>query len=290
MLGIIIVNQLIGHNEYKIKRYKEEFSTLGVDIKVFVNDGTLAKFDNDKIIVNLPKCDFVMYLDKDIYLAKMLEKSGYRIFNDVDFIKLCDDKVLTYIACANKGIKMIKTLAGPLVYTNTLEEENYKFLEKVESELGYPMIVKKVYGSLGEGVYKVNNYDELKSLYSEIYRNPILFQQYMKKSQGKSMRVLIIDGKVAGSFIRYNEDDFRSNFGTTASSIKVENDEKSLSFALNIAQKLNIFYAGIDLLFDEKDEPILCEINSNAFFEEFEKVTAVNAARLHAKAIINKVK
>ena len=208
MLGIIIVNQCIGHNEYKIKRYKEEFALLGVNIKVFVNDGTLAKFDGENIVVNIPKADFVMYLDKDIYLAKMLEKSGYKIFNDVDFIKLCDDKVLTYIECANKGIRMIKTLAGPLIYTDTLKEENYDFLKSVEKELGYPMIVKKVYGSLGEGVYKVNNYIELKSLYSDIYRNPILFQQYMERSSGKSMRVLIIDGKVAGSFIRYNEGDF----------------------------------------------------------------------------------
>ena len=52
---------------------------------------------------------------------------------------------------------------------------------------------------------------------------------------------------------------------------------------------MHIEYAGIDLLFGENDEPILCEINSNAFFEEFEKVTGINAAAAFAEMVISKV-
>ena len=92
MNGVIIINQEIGHNAYKISRFKEEFSSLGISLDVLVNDGTLAIIHNSEIQINIPKCDFVIYLDKDIYLARMLEKSGYRLFNRADFIKLCDDK------------------------------------------------------------------------------------------------------------------------------------------------------------------------------------------------------
>ena len=90
MNGIIIVNQTIGHNQYKIDRFKEEFSKRNISLDVFVNDGTLAVIKDNKIQINLPKADFVFYLDKDIYLARLLEKSGYRLFNRADFIKLCD--------------------------------------------------------------------------------------------------------------------------------------------------------------------------------------------------------
>ena len=288
MNGIIIVNQTIGHNEYTIKRFKEEFSKLNIALDVFVNDGTLAEIKNNEIVISLPKADFVFYLDKDIYLARLLEKAGYRLFNRADFIKLCDDKMLTFIACSNQGIKMPKTISGPLVYTE-LQESNYHFLDKVVDELGLPMVVKKVYGSLGEGVYLVKTKEELRELYSSIARNPIIFQEYIKTSFGKSIRVLIIDGKVFGSFIRKNNYDFRSNFGDEATSTKLENPAKYEGFAQEIAEKLHIEYAGIDLLVHDNGEPILCEINSNAFFEEFERVTGLNVAKAIAEMVIRKV-
>ena len=289
MNGIIIANQTIGHNQYKIDRFKTEFSKRGVHLDVFVNDGTLAEIKNNEIKINLPAANFVLYLDKDIYLARLLEKAGFRLFNKADFIKLCDDKMLTFIACANEGIRMPKTIAGPLVYTD-LQESNYRFLDSVIEEIGLPMVVKKVYGSLGEGVYLVQTKEELIKLYSEIARNPIIFQEYVKSSYGKSIRVLIINGKVFGSFIRKNKYDFRSNFGEEASSKVLENPAKYEGFAQEIADKLHIEYAGIDLLVYEDDNPILCEINSNAFFEEFEKVTGLNVAAAFADMIINKVK
>jgi len=289
MNGIIIVNQTIGHNQYKIDRFKAEFSKRGVHLDVFINDGTLAEIKNNEIKINLPAANFVLYLDKDIYLARLLEKAGFRLFNKADFIKLCDDKMLTFIACANEGIRMPRTIAGPLVYTD-LQESNYRFLDSVINEIGLPMVVKKVYGSLGEGVYLVQTREELIKLYSEIARNPIIFQEYVKSSYGKSIRVLIINGKVFGSFIRKNKYDFRSNFGEEASSKVLENPAKYEGFAQEIADKLHIEYAGIDLLVYEDDNPILCEINSNAFFEEFEKVTGLNVAAAYADMIINKVK
>ena len=289
MNGIVIVNQTIGHNQYKIERFKEEFSKKGINLNVFVNDGTLAEIKNNEIKINLPEADFVIYLDKDIYLARLLEKAGFRLFNRADFIKLCDDKMLTFIACANEGIRMPKTIAGPLVYTD-LQKSNFRFLDNVIDELGLPMVVKKVYGSLGEGVYLVQTKEELVKLYSEIARNPIIFQEYVKSSYGKSIRVLIIDGKVFGSFIRKNKYDFRSNYGEEASSKVLENPAKYEGFAQEIANKLHIEYAGIDLLVYEDDNPILCEINSNAFFEEFEKVTGLNVAAAFAEMIVKKVK
>ena len=288
MNGIIIVNQTIGHNQYKIERFKQECEKRHIGLDVFINDGTLAKIVNNNIVINLPKCDFVFYLDKDIYLARLLEKAGFRLFNRADFIKLCDDKMLTFIACANENIRMPITIAGPLVYVD-LKEDNYKFLDKVIEELSLPMVVKKVYGSLGEGIYLVKTREELRDLYSQIARNPIIFQEYVKSSYGKSIRVLIVDGKVFGSFIRKNGVDFRSNFGETASSQTLANPQKYEVFAQEIADKLHIEYAGIDLLVYEDDNPILCEINSNAFFEEFEKVTGLDVAKAVMDMVEKKV-
>ena len=171
----------------------------------------------------------------------------------------------------------------------SIEKPHLEFLEKVISELGFPMVVKKVYGSLGEGVYLVKNKQELKSLYSQIYRNPIIFQEYVPSSYGKSIRVMVIDGKVIGCFERYNKYDFRSNFGEKADGKLMEKPEKCIDFAQNVANILDIEYAGLDLLLDENNDPVLCEINSNAFFEEYEKVTGQNVAYEVAKMIKKKM-
>ena len=288
MHGLIITNQEIGHSEYKIIRFKEEFSKLGISLDVIKNDGTLAEINNNDVKLNIPSSDFVIYLDKDIYLARLLEKQGKRIFNRADFIKMCDDKMLTFIRCANEGIKMPDTFAGPLVYTS-IEKPHLEFLEQVINKLGFPMVVKKVYGSLGEGVFLVNNKEELVSLYETYCHNPIIFQRYVASSKGRSIRVIVIDGKVFGAFIRKNGGDFRSNFGTTAGSEKLENPEKYLEFAQKIADKLDIEYAGIDLLDDADGEIVMCEINSNAFFEEFEKTTGLNVAEAFAKMVKRKI-
>ena len=287
MKGVIIVNQEVGHNKYKIDRLTDEFAKENIEISVLINDGTLAKIENNNVILGF-EADFVIYCDKDIYLARFIEKAGIRMFNRADFIKLCDDKVLTYIECCNRGIRMPKTFAGPLMYREP-HNDDYLFLNTIIKELGFPMIVKKVYGSLGEGVFLVNNYQELADLYAEIYRNPILFQEYVSSSYGRSLRVLIIDGKVFGGFVRFNHADFRSNYGDTADGAEIENSEKYFAFSQYIADQLYIEYAGIDLVFDENDDPILCEINSNAFFEEFEKVTGLNVAKAIVKMIIKKM-
>ena len=289
MRGLIITNQELGHNKYKIQRLKEEFFKQNVSLDVFVNDGTRAVIRDNNLYIRLPHADFVIYLDKDIYLSRELEKAGYRLFNKADFIKLCDDKMLTNIACANKGIRMPRTVAGPLFYSERLKKENLTFLDQLMHDLGMPMVVKEVYGSLGSGVHLVKTKEELVKLYRSICRKPIQFQEFISSSYGKSMRVLVIDKKVVGGFIRQNVGDFRSNFGSTATSKKAENCEKYLEFAQDIANKFDIEYAGIDLLFGYGDEPILCELNSNAFFEEFERVTEINVAKKIADMIIKTI-
>ena len=289
MNGIIITNQDIGHNAYKIRRFTEEGNKLGISLTHFINDGSLAVISNDELVIKLPKCDFVIYLDKDIYLARILEKAGYRLFNKADFIKMCDDKMLTNIMCANAGINMPKTIAGPLFYSPKLEEKNLKFLDDVSNELGYPLVMKKVYGSLGTGVFLVNSKDELKELYRTHCREPLQFQEYINTSFGKSVRVLIIDGKILGAFERYNTSDFRSNFGVTATSKPFELTNEFKELTKKISSLFDIEYAGIDFLFGENNAPVLCEINSNAFFEEFEKVTKINVAKEFMEMVRRKI-
>jgi glutathione synthase/RimK-type ligase-like ATP-grasp enzyme len=46
----------------------------------------------------------------------------------------------------------------------------------------------------------------------------------------------------------------------------------------------------VDLLKDKKGNVLVCEVNSNAFFSEFEKVTGINVAKTYAEHVIQVVK
>ena len=288
--GVIIINpEHNSHIDKKIDRLRSEAEKLDMVLDVITNDGTMAKINKDGSIIIPFICDFVIYLDKDIYFAKVLEQAGYKVFNNSNFLKLCDDKMLTHIALANHGIRMPKTIASPLIYKNEINEENYKFLDSIAQELGYPLVIKRVYGSLGEGVYLAHNIEELRKIYRANFLYPLLFQEYISSSKGRSIRVIVIDGKIIGAIERYNDDDFRSNFGKSNHSKAIKLDEESIDLINKINDVLHIKYAGIDLLYD-KDGPVLCEINSNAFFEEFERETGINVAISFLRMIIDNIK
>ncbi|NLB48979.1 MAG: hypothetical protein GX813_03985, partial [Erysipelotrichia bacterium] len=136
----------------------------------------------------------------------------------------------------------------------------------------------------------VTNKEELISRFLEMSDQPIIFQQYISSSFGRSVRVMVVDQKIIGAFERYNPHDYRSNYSIDATSKPFLLDEKFTSLTNKIIDLLKIEYAGIDFLFGENEEPILCEINSNAFFEEFEKITQVNAAKAFATMVVDKIK
>ena len=76
--------------------------------------------------------NFVVFLDKDILLAKFLKNNGIRIFNDPDVIETCDNKANQYLELSKHGIPMPKTIIAPKVYPSfTIADSGY--YEKVLS-------------------------------------------------------------------------------------------------------------------------------------------------------------
>ncbi|MBO4535107.1 MAG: hypothetical protein J5755_04145, partial [Clostridia bacterium] len=159
MKGLILTNAYSSsaHSANQPLRLKEEFARLGVEIDILRNDGFWTYLDGEgEIKSRLTGYDFCVYLDKDKYVASMLESSGLRLFNSCRSILTCDDKMETAIALSDAGIPMPKTLPGLLCYTPDAEVSDAT-LDLVERELGYPVVVKESYGSFGAQVYKADD-------------------------------------------------------------------------------------------------------------------------------------
>lgn len=287
MKGLIITNPYDTGDVQLNKRTRMlcEFANLGVDMRVLSNDLFLTRIENGKIVSGVSD-DFVLYFDKDKYVARMLEKCGFRVFNSASATEICDDKMLTHISLANCGVAMPKTLSGALCYKND-GEISKEYLNSVIDLLGLPLVVKECHGSFGEQVYLVRRADELFETVRKIKFKPYLFQQYIKKSSGKDMRVIVIGGKAVCAMLRRNSHDFRSNIqhGGLAEAAEIPDDIRLL--CEKCARVIGLDYCGIDVLLG--DEPLVCEVNSNAMFEAMERATGVNVAELYAKHIVKSV-
>ena len=284
---LIIINGygLAGGIQHQVERLKEEFSKRGVNVDVIKNTQVFAYIFEGNIDISLPKYDFVLYLDKDRYVAELLEKAGYKLYNSIDAITKCDDKMLTHICLANEGIKMPTSISSTLCYT---DNGNRDYLVEVIDKIGLPMIVKENYGSLGKQVYLANNHAELLEIENKLIHIPHIFQQYIECSKGKDYRVIVIGGKVIAYMKRENPYSYLSNLATGGTASKVELPQKYLDVAVKAAKILGLDYCGVDILEGPHGEPIISEVNSNAFYEGIEKTTGINVAGCYVDYLLSK--
>ena len=284
--GIIICNGFNKNAEtdWHVKRFIEEFDKRGVTLSRINND-RLRVYVDETSAKSLIKADFVIYWDKDVHIARMLESAGLRLFNSARAIEITDDKMRTHIELLNSGIKMPKTVSSPLYYGGS---DNGDFLKSVLEILSFPIIVKENFGSFGRQVYLVRNESQLLLMREELREKPHIYQEYIDEEIGQDIRVMVIGNKAVAAMKRRGED-FRSNIGANGIGENVKISPVLEKIALKVSKILDLDTAGIDFLKGKNGEPVLCEVNSNARFYELERVTNINFAGLYADYIIDKI-
>ena len=289
MKGLIIINGYPNGVKFfhQAERIAEELIALGVATTIMKNGEVCALLNGDGRAENnlLEEYSFAIYLDKDKYLGRMLEACGLRLFNCAEAVELCDDKMRTYLALQDSDVPLVRTIPAPLCYTpNVLPDE--AFLSYVAEKLSFPLVAKKSYGSFGAGVQLIRDFSELKKMEREWLYTPHFYQAYVQESSGRDIRVIVIGGKAIGAMERVaQEGEFRSNVELGGQGRKVCLDVVYAEVAEKTAKALGLDYCGVDLL-EGKDGAIVCEVNSNAFFEGFESVTGINVAKAYASYVL----
>ncbi|WP_313891713.1 RimK family alpha-L-glutamate ligase [Psychrobacillus sp.] len=234
------------------------------------------------------KPDFVVFLDKDILLAKFLVNEGIPVFNDPDVIEICDNKARQYMELAKAQVPMPTTIIAPKVYPNfTIQHTGY--YEQVLATLSLPMIIKEAHGSFGMKVYLIETKEQFFEKVEELNGTEYVFQEFIETSRGRDIRVNIVGGQVVACMHRQSETDFRANItnGGTASQIILTERQKEV--AIHAATALGAEFAGVDLLFGENDEPLVCEVNGVAHIRNIFNVTGINVGDAMISYILSKV-
>lgn len=260
MKGILAVNHFL-----KSEKYNELHKALADAAKE--NETDLIVKTNLELACENPNCDFVLFWDKDINLARRLEKQGIRLFNSADAIEKCDDKARTYIELS-EIVPQPKTLIAPKTY---FKADFTDFAEKAADILGFPVVFKECFGSFGEQVFLCRSIEDV---LSHITEKPFILQEFIKESAGHDRRIEIVGGKAVAAMERNNEKDFRSNITNGGKMKPCIPDEEECRLAVSACAALGLDFGGVDIL----NGGLVCEVNSNAHIINITKCTGIDIA------------
>lgn len=284
-MKIWLLNSRAGKENYSMKRMYEEWKKQWLNIKkVYIDDIELVINQNGEEqlfvknkAVKLP--DVVVPRNNTSYLMRSitdyLEKAGVNIVNNTIARALAKDKFLSLQKLAFDKLPVPKTILLKWI-------PNIDF---IESQLSYPIIVKKIEGAQWKGILKVNNRHELEDI-MEMLQDTIeklnlnlILQEFIGEKSGQDLRVFTVGGKVIACMLRKWKDwDFKANYsgGWSTQNHEINEIEEMLGIQASLSIWLDI--AGVDLLFDKNNGYKICEVNANPGFEWLEEATGKNIA------------
>ena len=265
MRGWLVVNGFLQSNKFgELYAYLQN-AAAGEGIDLSIKTSTELFYALDEGVCGAEKPDFALFWDKDYTLAKRLEQEGVAVLNSAEAVRICDDKALTAVALRGK-VRMPKTLLAP----KTFEGVGYgdgAWLRGAIETLGFPMVVKEACGSFGKQVYLVESEAELKALVAGFGYKPLLLQEFIASSKGRDVRINVVGDQVFCAILRENSSDFRSNITGGGVGTAYIPTKAQAKLALTACREIGLDFAGVDVLFGDDGEPILCEVNSNPHFK-----------------------
>lgn len=232
--------------------------------------------------------DYVLFTDKDIYLAKQLENWGIPVFNTANTIEISDDKIKTYQHLSNAGLPIPKTIILPKTFGMTPEMIE-KPIEKAIDYLQFPVIIKEAFGSFGEQVFLAETMTALKNIVYERSHLPMMLQEFIHTSYGKDVRIQVVGDQAAAAMMRTSETDFRANVTSGGKMVAYEPNDKEKEIAIKASQAIGATFSGVDLLFGPDNNPIVCEVNSNAHIRNLLDCTGIDTSFDIVKHVIAQV-
>lgn len=254
---------------------------LGIGLDIVTNDRLPLMVDTSERM----DTDFVLFWDKDVRAAMLLERTGSPVFNSSECIRICDDKSLTHIALSKNNVPSIPTMISPMTFDG-IGYTNLSFLDGAEDSFGYPMVVKDCFGSFGQQVHLAHDREELESLFYDA--RPRIVQRYVECGSS-DLRLEVIGGEVVASVSRKGRDgDFRANttIGGVMSVHQPSEDEKEL--ALKASEAVGADFCGVDILYMD-GEPVVCEVNSNAHMKNLRNCTGIDVSDMILEHIIGRL-
>lgn len=275
---------MIGGNNMKIgilcskirleeKLLGKEFSKQNLEL-VQINPNSLSLKDG--------KTDFGqidLLLNREIaqtraeLILELADKAGIKTVNSAQATKLCNNKALTTTFLKEATIPVPKT-----VITFSQDEAL-----KAAQELGYPLVIKPLWGSWGRLLSKADTPETLEAILehkqalNSPYHSIFYLQEYIEKPD-RDIRIFVVGGKPVAAMYRVSKH-WLTNIakGAVPKSMKLNKELSDL--VKKTVEVLGVEIAGVDIV-ESKNGYLVLEVNATPEFHGLKEVTNVNIAKL----------
>ena len=179
-----------------------------------------------------------------LYALQILEMLRGKVFmvNDPSGIALCNEKLFT--------LSFPKLIPETLVTSEPVSAR--KFIETLQGKA----VIKPLNDKGGSGIFLTHfghkNLPSLLDVSTEFGKRKILVQRYVDSARFGDKRILVLDGKILGVFLRKApHGDFRANLGLGGTMHKILpslSDERLVKEMAPVLLRHGLFFAGLDVI------------------------------------------
>ena len=225
MKGLLIYDRVgMERNGWFINRLIECARNRGCELKLVIHPDST---DTDTV----SGFDFAIVRTIDTDLNIRLTSLGIPCFNNTETSRVANDKWQTYLFAKEAGIPVMDTVRS--------EEE--------AAELGFPLVIKTIDGHGGSEVFKADNLQKCKEIFSSMKNKRLIAQRFCDEP-GVDMRVYMLGKEILYTVKRTSLNDFRSNFSLGGKAQTVTPDKDVTDTAKLIARILGCDLVGIDFI------------------------------------------
>ena len=259
VIGVLYTGKSLGKDEkffLKIAKRKK------IDL-IMIN--VSKTMDLDFLKETIKKCGVVYNSSAEEFAleyARTIEEWGKKVIDSPEIYYNTEDKWLFALKCKNHNIPIPETI---------LLCSNLTFAKKELKKFNHwPVVLKRVYGTMGEYVAKAENLNEAEKVIKKFWEKgkdkiPIIAQEMI---HSPSYRVTLIDGKIVQTALK-NSTGWKAtgNYAKKFEKFKIDKELKKLVEKLH--KIINIKICGVDFL-NNNGKWVVLEVNTEPDFSFFE--------------------
>jgi RimK family alpha-L-glutamate ligase len=250
--GLLAALTARGHDVVAIPatRLQSEVDS-GGDVHVLGPEGVVLDRMDLLLVRGLPRGSLEQVIFR-VDALHVLDAHGVRVVNRPRALERTIDKSWASAVLANAGIPTPPTIVC----------ERYEGAMQAFERLGGDVVVKPLFGAMGNGIVRVEDRDVAHRVFRalELERTVYYVQRTIAPVGRRDLRVLVVAGEVAGAMERAS-DSWRANIARGARPDGVVLGDTERDLALAAATALEADVAGVDLLVKPDGEVFVVEVN-----------------------------
>jgi RimK family alpha-L-glutamate ligase len=248
----------------------------GGDVHVLGPDGAVLDALDLLIVRGLPRGSLEQVIFR-MDALHVLADLGVRCVNTPRAIERTVDKSWASALLARAGVPTPPTIVC----------ERYDDAMQAFDELGGDVVVKPLFGAMGNGIVRVEDRDVAHRVFRalELERTVYYVQRTLAFAGRRDLRMLVVAGEIAGAMERVS-DSWRANIARGARPRAVAPSEDARALAIAAAAAIEADVAGVDLLLgpDGAGEAFVVEVNGIPGWQALQSVCERDLTELVVRA------